>query len=526
MLQVGESLQHNEILLTGGNGFLGKVLLGTLLDRYPEFKRLHVLVRPRGDLSAADRFYAETLRSPALAPIVEKIAEKRGIDFLREKIAVWPGDVGRPGLGLESAALGQLSGRVRLIINCAGLVEFFPPVDESFRSNVDGVEHVVSVAKQLSAKLLHISTCFVCGETEGFIEESGETLGFYPHRKGPDDSSFHPAEELRYCRERIRQIYDSAGSAGDAEPGSTASRSRELMQRLVALGRQRAKHWGWVNTYTYTKSLGEQLIAAERDLDFAIVRPAIVESALRFPFPGWIEGGRTAAPLVLMALGGMKDWPIRPDIPLEVVPVDLVAAAILIVAALLLEGRAERLYQLGTADTNPCDLGPLVKLLDAQSRRLGPKRQNGTWALSLIDPPRRARLLSAEQARACRARLRRRIKRAEAVLSGLKKLLEATGLPGKRALAGWSTALRTLSLRANFREQTLEQYLPFILHNRYVFECENIRQAYDLVSEQDRKLLPWDPEGIDWVDYWVNHQVKGIQKWIQPEAAREWAFSI
>jgi len=526
LLQVSQKLQHDEILLTGGNGFLGKVLLGTLLDRYPEFKQLHVLVRPRADLSASDRFYVETLRSPALVPIVEKIAGKRGKDFLRRKITVWPGDVGRPGLGLEAAALSRLSGRVKLIINCAGLVEFFPPVDESFRSNVDGVEHVISVAKQLPAKLLHVSTCFVCGDTEGLIEESGEILGFYPHRKGPDDSSFHPAEELRYCRERIRQVYDSAGPAGDAEPGSTASRSRELIQRLVALGRQRAKHWGWVNTYTYAKSLGEQLIAAERGLDYAIVRPAIVESALRFPFPGWIEGGRTAAPLVLMALGGMKDWPIRADIPLEVVPVDLVAAAILIAGALLLEGQAERLYQLGTADTNPFELGPLVKLLDTESRRAGPKRQNGTRALSLIDPPRRLRFLSAEESRACCARLQRRINRAEAVLSGVKKMLEATRLPGKRALAEWSTALRTLSLQASFREQTLSQYLPFILHNRCVFECENIRQAYDLLSEEDRKLLPWDPERIDWVDYWINHQVKGIQKWIQPEAAREWAFRI
>src|SRR5207248_9652489 len=130
-------------------------------------------------------------------------------------------------------------------------------------------------------------------------------------------------------------------------------RSRDLARRLVALGRQRAERWGWVNTYTYAKSLGEQIIAAEQGLDYAIVRPAIVESALDFPFPGWIEGGRTAAPLVLMALGGMREWPIRRDIPLEVVPVDLVAAAILTVAALHLDGQSERVYQLGSADVNP-----------------------------------------------------------------------------------------------------------------------------------------------------------------------------
>jgi hypothetical protein len=104
--------------------------------------------------------------------------------------------------------------------------------------------------------------------------------------------------------------------------------------------------------------------------------------------------------------------------------------------------------------------------------------------------------------------------------------VEKTGLPGKATLARWSTALRTLSLQATFREQTLDQYLPFVQDHRYIFESENIRAACALISEKDRRLLPWDPEMIDWNDYWINHQVAGTQKWIQPEAVKEWAFKI
>ena len=48
---------------------------------------------------------------------------------------------------------------------------------------------------------------------------------------------------------------------------------------------ERARVWGWPNTYTYTKAMGEQAIAMS-GCNYAIVRPAIVESALRFPFPG------------------------------------------------------------------------------------------------------------------------------------------------------------------------------------------------------------------------------------------------
>ena len=104
--------------------------------------------------------------------------------------------------------------------------------------------------------------------------------------------------------------------------------------------------------------------------------------------------------------------------------------------------------------------------------------------------------------------------------------VKTAGLPGRKSLARWQSALRTLGLQARFREQTLDQYLPFILHNRYVFESENIRTAYRKISENDKMLLPWDPERIHWKDYWIHHQIAGIEKWIQPEAVKEWSFKI
>ncbi len=489
------TFRRHEILLVGGSGFLGKVVLGLLLDRFPDLKHLYLLIRRKGSLAARERFDAETLASPALEPV----AARRGHDFLEERITVLDGDLAEAGCGLTAEARQRLRGRVSAIINCAGVVDFYPPLDESFRSNVDGVRNVAALAKDVGAKIVHISTCFVCGEADGLVEETQPIAGFYPRRKGPADASFRHEDEIRYSHERIRQIYDSAGGSANGQP----ARPRDLARRLTDLGRQRAEHWGWVNTYTYSKGLGEQVLAAEPDLDSTIVRPAIIESALRFPFPGWIEGGRTAAPLVLMALGGMTHWPVRRDAPLDVVPVDLVAAAILMVTGLLIEGRHEAVYQLGTADVNPIRLEPLVALL-----------------------ARRPQFVSPEEARARRLRLQKRIQRRQALLAGLRQLLETTGLPGKGPLAEWALGLRSRGLQAALREQTLDQYLPFILHNRYIFECENIRAAFAQLSERDRALLPWDPERIDWHDYWINKQIKGIERWVQPEAVKEWAVQV
>ncbi len=484
MTDVVQTYQDQAILLTGGNGFLGKVVLAYLLDRLPGVKHVYLLIRPKWDLPAEDRFYEETLASPALAAI----AQKRGRAWLREHVTVLGGDVGAPGCGLSEEEIERLRGRVGAVLNCAGLVEFFPPVDESFRSNVEGVRHLAALTKRLGAKLAHVSTCFVCGQADGLVEETEPILGFYPRRKGREDASFDHEAEIAYCQERMAQIDRAA---------------RDAAKRLTELGRQRAEHWGWTNTYTYAKSLGEQIIAADSRLEWTILRPAIIEAALRFPFPGWVEGGRTAAPLVLMARGGMRDWPVRRDAPLDVAPVDLVAAALLVATALLLAGKHEPVYQLGTADVNPVYLDPLVELLSGD-----------------------ARFVTPEEAKARRVRRQRRIERAQSALAGVQRAMEAAGLPGRHWVAGWSLALRTRSLQAALREQTLDQYLPFIHHNRYIFETANIRAAYAQITERDRALLPWDPERIDWRQYWVHNEVEGIRKWVQPEAVKQWAFQI
>src|SRR5690606_28985055 len=67
------------------------------------------------------------------------------------------------------------------------------------------------------------------------------------------------------------------------------ARERKLWvhERLTAIGMERAEHWGWTNTYTYTKSLGEQIILGDESVRATVVRPAIVESSLRYPFAGW-----------------------------------------------------------------------------------------------------------------------------------------------------------------------------------------------------------------------------------------------
>ena len=44
-------------------------------------------------------------------------------------------------------------------------------------------------------------------------------------------------------------------------------RKQWVEERLKEIGLERARSWGWPNTYSYTKSLGEQLVFAAQRLD-------------------------------------------------------------------------------------------------------------------------------------------------------------------------------------------------------------------------------------------------------------------
>lgn len=488
LIDVSRTFQENEVLITGANGFVGKVALAMLLERYPSIPRVHILVRARRGTSAQQRFEQEVLSSPVFEPFDRGAMAKR--------IVVHEGDAAELG---DAAA--EAMSDVRLIIHCAGLVEFFAPVDESLRANVDALEKIADLAVRINAKLLHVSTCYVAGRCDGLVEENEPIGGFYPLRSGADDEAFNAHAEVARLRERISEL-------------TTGERDKATLQALTELGRSRAERWGWVNTYTYSKSLGEQLLVERTDLDWSIVRPAIVESSLEFPFPGWVEGGRTAAPLVLMALSGMTEWPARADLSLEVVPVDQIAAAMLAVGALLLEGQARPVYQLAGSDQNPFPMESLIALLAAEAKKRG-AATDGT-----------AMLYDGESYLQRNKRQRVQVEKMEQRLGALGKWLKSKGLPGSASATRRSGQMRQAALQLRFREQTVEQYLPFTSQNRYLFEANCVRQAMTLLSDEDRKRLPWTPESIDWPSYWRDNEIEGVLKWVQPDAVRDWSFQL
>src|SRR5581483_5466168 len=258
--------------------------------------------------------------------------------------------VAQPNLGI--ADLGGL-GKIDLVLNCAGLVSFNPSLQLGLGVNTLGALHAAQLAPALAATLVHVSTCFVAGERSGPVFEDEPVLGEYPRRSELDGLPLDPDAEIKDCQRLVQRARDSAddlslaatfrkaaierlrqeGRSVEDQRALSLAITRErklwLANELVRVGMDRARHWGWPNTYTFTKALAEQMVvetAARTSLRYAIVRPSIVESALRFPFPGWNEGFTTCAPLAFIGLKGHGALPAGERNILDLIPVDLVAA--------------------------------------------------------------------------------------------------------------------------------------------------------------------------------------------------------
>src|SRR5262249_40284034 len=369
--------EGRRIFFVGGTGFLGKVTLSMLLERFPEIARIYLMVRAGAGNDPEQRFWDNIFSSPTFDPV----RSRYGSDvekYLREKLVILGGDITHDNLGYTEEQTRQVAGDIDLVLNSSGNVSFNPPLETALKTNVTGTRNLIAFAKRMKRPaLVHTSTCFVAGNRSGQVWEDEPVIGYFPRRDEMTDAQFSVEQELRDCDRLIRNVVEEAtdatlnaefrsiarkrlieeGRDPDEESTLNLASARErkdwIRNRMSDLGLDRAKWWGWPNIYTYTKSMAEQMIAAETGIARAIVRPAIVESSISYPFSGWNEGFNTTAPLILFALNGQFEFPVNNKLVLDIIPVDFVASAILTIAAQTIVEEPQLVYQLCCGDVNP-----------------------------------------------------------------------------------------------------------------------------------------------------------------------------
>jgi fatty acyl-CoA reductase len=369
---LAEAYRGKAVLLTGGTGFLGTALVEKMLRSLPSLGRLYLLVRPSRDKGADERFRKDVLGSPAFSRLREELGDEFEVR-VAAKVRVLEGDVHADSLGLGAEDLSELSQEVDAVIHSAASVVFDAPLDAAVDSNVRGTLGLLALARSWEKEplFMHVSTSYVAGTRAGLIPE--EVPGEY----SPNGTRLDPRGEVARLDGVVLEVEDASRERSLArqfetearrelgmvgEEAEVTGRSEQLRrawvrERLVERGNERARELGWQDVYTFTKSLAERRVLEERgDLPLVILRPAIIESSVAEPYPGWIQGSRMADPIIMaFAKGILREFPGDPESIVDLVPVDHVVNAVIAALGQGLLHPPERpeVYQVASGERNP-----------------------------------------------------------------------------------------------------------------------------------------------------------------------------
>lgn len=345
-MSIAAALAGKRIAITGSTGFLGTALVERLLRRVPDCE-LALLVRP-GRAGAQRRAEREIWRNAAFDRLREELGAKGFADCTASRVSVLECDIAADGLAAAPETLADIAS-CDILIHSAASVAFDNPLDRAVETNLAGPLRLLDTlhAHDASPHFVAISTAYVAGTRKGDAEE--QLLSTTPFsvavdweaeidsarrvRQRTEDESRTPERLAHFTREASKKL----GAAGTTALATQREHLRErwVEDALVEAGRARAASLGFADAYTFTKALAEQaLVDRRRTVPLSIVRPSIIESSLAEPHPGWIRGFRMAEPIIInYAQGILKDFPALPESIIDVIPVDLVVAAVCAVAA-------------------------------------------------------------------------------------------------------------------------------------------------------------------------------------------------
>ena len=519
-LSVRAALRGKHILLIGGTGFIGKVWLANLLTDLPEIGRISLLIRGHRSATALERFERMVSESPVFDALGERHGD-RFADFLRERVEVIAGDASKPGLGIAPEARQRLAKSLDLVVNSAGLTDFNPDLRDALAMNVHATGHLLRFLHDCDhAALLHLSTCYAIGRRDGRILEdftpnysTVQAPGFNARKECASLESLVSETEARAesgeVTEELRQQALGKKKASKSLRGVALdnqirkNRTRWLRQSLMDAGTRRANELGWPNTYTFTKSLSESLIGDYLEENpkaaIAIVRPSIVESSVEKPFVGWNEGVNTSASLSYLLGTFFRQLPTNENKALDLIPVDIVACGMTLIAAALVTGRHQRVYHLATSVANPCNMRRSIELTGLGHRKYYRSRNDLQHLIRLkfdAIPVSKARYktLSAPAQKM--------------IVQAINK--SVAPIPFVRA----PLARQERELEKVIKLVTL--FEPFILENDHVFEAANVERLSASLPPEERATFGYDARSLDWWDYWINVHIPALRKWCYP----------
>jgi thioester reductase-like protein len=204
----------DNVLVTGGTGFLGTEIVKRILHHHPR-SRLTLLVRSTHRETARERVDRMLVRA-----LGGDVASR-----VRDRIDVVNGDISLRGLGIDDARTEALRSNVDQVIHCAATIRFDLALDVARRDNTEGTRNVLTFAEGVKRlrRFDYVGTAYVAGRREGLIKEDDLDVG-QEYSNSYERTKMEAEALVRdFGQRRPVTIYRPSIVVGDSRTGETSS---------------------------------------------------------------------------------------------------------------------------------------------------------------------------------------------------------------------------------------------------------------------------------------------------------------
>ncbi|XP_054280697.1 fatty acyl-CoA reductase wat-like isoform X2 [Macrosteles quadrilineatus] len=444
---IQEFYRDQRILITGGTGFLGKVLVEKLLRSCPQVGQILLLIRSKKDADCQERL--DAMMEDA---ILKGVSPKNKL-----KVVAVSGDCTLPGLGLSEIDRQTLISNVTVVFHVAATVRFDEELSSAISINVRGTKAILDLAREMPnlKSMVHVSTAY----SQCHLQQIEEK--FYP-------SAYNP-EKLMRLAECVDKPY---------------------LDQLTPLLLKESP-----NTYVYTKAVAEEVVRTNsKGLPVSIFRPSIVVATKNEPFPGWIDNlyGPTGV-VVATVTGIMRTLHADPDKVADMVPADMVVNG-LIATAWKTHLRSNTIE---SAEEAP-------QIFNFVSSPENPIKWSDVFTLGmrfLLEDPKsillcRYRLPTVHAVWHPNLTLNRNYFM-HRVQHFLYHVVPAVLVDTAASLVGKRTNL----LKITRKVDRFGELISYFAMRQWTFSNSNVQDMWGALSAKDQETFPFSFQGHDWTEY-------------------------
>ncbi|WMV44484.1 hypothetical protein MTR67_037869 [Solanum verrucosum] len=479
--------EGKNILVTGATGFLAKALIEKMLRTTPKVNKIYLLIRAKDKEAAFHRLKIEIMESE-LFKCLEEMHGEYYKSFILDKLMPIVGNIYEPNLGMDIITSDKIAQEIDLIVDSAAITTFDERYDLALDANVNGPYQLMMFAKKCKKLklLMHYSTAFANGEREGLILEKPFTMGesitkekitsISPYTNFP---SLDAHNEMNLISKLKNNITNNIG----------------LEQIMKDFGLERGKLYGWQDTYSFTKAIGEMMINNMRDeIPILIIRPSGITSSYKEPFPGWIQGFRIIDPLVFFyRKGDLPGLLADPNCLVDLVPVDMVVNTTM--AAMAKHGNLQNpqlnVYHVASSSINPVsfsqifdysyDFFQLFPFVNSKGDKYEVKKMRFFDKISDFE---------------------------NYIWEVLSKQHEVQD--GKELT---KIQIRLIKKKVEYLKNFSKLYEPYLFYKGW-FDNGNVRKLMGDMSEEEKRSFEIDVTKINWKNYIENTHIPGVQKYV------------